>query len=505
METTQKAGSLDGALSWLSVPNSRSELRLDSLLVATSGVMIPLGLARLFAGGPLGLGRPVDIPGSLPLFLAGLITLGVAATVLFVKSLSSLRPFGISAAVMVAVLFAEAFSRVGDTPKGGLGMFFFALISAGLFVLPKTRHVVFLGAVLFTGWRFLLLLSADGDTPTTFATGMNPTLNPGFTNVGAVISIFLAGLCLAAVFVFDSQNTPGLALPFAAVGILIAAVAVRGNINFVVSVLALLLAGAAVWVGSRSERRGVAWAGAAGIVLALGRLYDGFDHRISGFFLLLLGLGVLGFAARDTVSVLGSRLGNAGRNKAVVPPGAVPGQPGVVGQNPNQAQPFGAPSPAFPSQPVAGQGQPVEGQNPTGYVQSASGQQPDKAPDGVSEVDNYQLAEAQTEVHGEPDLDSTVQQPAIEDPAFGNNAQPGAPHVAGSFDETNSDTAPSSDDLTAGHETAAIGEPEGGDTQHAEPNWYADPTERYDHRWHDGVNWTEHVATAGNSAVDPLH
>ncbi len=35
-----------------------------------------------------------------------------------------------------------------------------------------------------------------------------------------------------------------------------------------------------------------------------------------------------------------------------------------------------------------------------------------------------------------------------------------------------------------------------------EPNWYPDPAQRYEYRWHDGVQWTEHVSTNGNTSVD---
>lgn len=34
--------------------------------------------------------------------------------------------------------------------------------------------------------------------------------------------------------------------------------------------------------------------------------------------------------------------------------------------------------------------------------------------------------------------------------------------------------------------------------------WLPDPTGKHDHRWWDGDRWTEHVADAGQAAVDPL-
>ncbi|MEJ7690305.1 MAG: phospholipid scramblase-related protein [Nocardioidaceae bacterium] len=35
------------------------------------------------------------------------------------------------------------------------------------------------------------------------------------------------------------------------------------------------------------------------------------------------------------------------------------------------------------------------------------------------------------------------------------------------------------------------------------PNWYPDPWGRHEHRYYDGTNWTEHVASHGRQAVDP--
>ncbi len=35
------------------------------------------------------------------------------------------------------------------------------------------------------------------------------------------------------------------------------------------------------------------------------------------------------------------------------------------------------------------------------------------------------------------------------------------------------------------------------------PNWYPDPWGRHEHRYYDGANWTEHVASHGRQSVDP--
>lgn len=38
----------------------------------------------------------------------------------------------------------------------------------------------------------------------------------------------------------------------------------------------------------------------------------------------------------------------------------------------------------------------------------------------------------------------------------------------------------------------------------AASGWYADPTQRHEYRYHDGVVWTEHVADRGQVTSDPL-
>ena len=36
------------------------------------------------------------------------------------------------------------------------------------------------------------------------------------------------------------------------------------------------------------------------------------------------------------------------------------------------------------------------------------------------------------------------------------------------------------------------------------PGWYSDPGRRYDHRYWDGSEWTEHVSTAGVASTAPV-
>lgn len=36
------------------------------------------------------------------------------------------------------------------------------------------------------------------------------------------------------------------------------------------------------------------------------------------------------------------------------------------------------------------------------------------------------------------------------------------------------------------------------------PDWYRDPTGRFDHRWFDGERWTDQVARGGERRTDPL-
>lgn len=37
-----------------------------------------------------------------------------------------------------------------------------------------------------------------------------------------------------------------------------------------------------------------------------------------------------------------------------------------------------------------------------------------------------------------------------------------------------------------------------------DPGWHPDPTERHEHRYWDGAEWTEHVADAGEASTDPI-
>ncbi len=40
-------------------------------------------------------------------------------------------------------------------------------------------------------------------------------------------------------------------------------------------------------------------------------------------------------------------------------------------------------------------------------------------------------------------------------------------------------------------------------TPTAAPGWHPDPSGRFEHRWHDGQNWTSNVATRGQQYDDP--
>jgi uncharacterized protein YxjI len=48
-----------------------------------------------------------------------------------------------------------------------------------------------------------------------------------------------------------------------------------------------------------------------------------------------------------------------------------------------------------------------------------------------------------------------------------------------------------------------MSETSGTETPQYAPNWYPDPWGRHEHRYYDGANWTEHVASHGRQAVDP--
>ena len=46
--------------------------------------------------------------------------------------------------------------------------------------------------------------------------------------------------------------------------------------------------------------------------------------------------------------------------------------------------------------------------------------------------------------------------------------------------------------------------PSGVATTLAPAGWYPDPTERYEHRFWDGTDWSSHVASQGAAALDPM-
>ena len=45
---------------------------------------------------------------------------------------------------------------------------------------------------------------------------------------------------------------------------------------------------------------------------------------------------------------------------------------------------------------------------------------------------------------------------------------------------------------------------EPGATLPASPGWYQDPTQRFDHRYWNGLAWTDHASRSGEALVDPL-
>lgn len=504
MVTAQKNNPIGGLLGWLQVPNSRAEISLDTIVMGAGGVLVPLGLARLFAGGPLGVLNTPPVTGAVPFFLAAVLTVAFACILLFVSQLAPLRPAGFAAAATAIAFLAESVSRIGDSPKAGFGLVLFAIFCLGLFVLPLTRHVYFLGAVLYAGWRFLVMLTSDVETGGTFVRAMDPRLG-GVSNIALALSVFIAAGALGAVWFLDRSDAHGLALPFAAVGITAAGAAVVSGPNFFVSLLAFVLGGAAVWVGSLVGRRGVAWAGTAGLVLSASKLYDGFDSRFAGFVTIVVGVGLLAFAGRALLPGVAKAVNGLASNKAVLPAGAQPGQP-----NP-PAQPFNtAPNPAQFAGPNPGPGSsPGEfaGPNP-GFVQPA-GTIDTTTPDVAAEFDpQTQFPQPDPSIPQgqgqeiQPIPTQEFQPPApVEDPQAGQ-------FLPGSFGGSVEKVEHSTEQIEAVTEPyqpqQAESTSQSEEAQVMEPNWYADPTERYDHRWHDGVNWTEHVATAGNSAVDPI-
>ncbi len=501
MVTAQQESPISGLVRWLQIPNARAEVSFDNIVMALGAIVLPVGLARLFADGPIGnlnIAGPLaaTTTGPVPFLLAGFVSLAIAAGFLFVPALAQFRAAALGGAGAGAFMLAESVSRIGDTPKGGFAIVLLTFLSLGLFVFPKTRNLFFLGATLYSMWLLLVVLVSDNETPFMLTNAVFPGVFFS-SSVTSGVSLGFAVVCLIAVWFLDFSNAQGLAAPFAAVGIVAAGSGVGQGPNAGVSILAFALGAAALWVGAWGGRRGTAWAGAVGMFVSLARLYSSFDNRAGGLVIVVLALILLAIAGRNLIPGVAKAMNGIAANNAVMPGGAQPAFPGQQFPQGNGGQDFNNPNPG------AGFGQPVGGvgnQNPgAGFGQQQADGIADPAnqaafnqpASGFPQADPNNAAGAPGQFGAAQEFQAPGQ--ASEQAQF----QPGAFGGAEQIDTPTAAAYPS-------QEAAAPGT-QAGDGEIKEANWYADPTERYDHRWHDGVNWTEHVATAGNSAVDPIN
>ncbi|HUF99621.1 MAG TPA: DUF2510 domain-containing protein [Ilumatobacter sp.] len=91
--------------------------------------------------------------------------------------------------------------------------------------------------------------------------------------------------------------------------------------------------------------------------------------------------------------------------------------------------------------------------------------------------------------------DVTIDEPTVADPVQDAPGWAVTPDAASTVDTTSSPTpSPTPDPAPEVTAPAAAAAPAG---------WYADPAARYDLRYWDGSDWTEHVSRNGQQSTDP--
>ena len=80
-----------------------------------------------------------------------------------------------------------------------------------------------------------------------------------------------------------------------------------------------------------------------------------------------------------------------------------------------------------------------------------------------------------------------------------------APYVtaAPSVGSPAAEAAASQPQTAAANPVASPATPSTGSVPNVPANWYKDPSGRYEMRYWNGTQWTEHVATAGKQSIDP--
>ena len=440
----QQAPGLDGIFNYLNVANERPMQTWQRILTGIAGLLLALGVLQLTLS---------DQRAIVLLVSVLIIAAGYGAHFIVPEKYT---PAAVGVIMAGSGFFLLALENRWLIVLVGL------MLSFGFYAAPFTKgHPIFLTAGLFTIWGFFFNLIPDSTSLTT----------------PSVLMLLLAASLLAGGWFLDSKNQNRMALSFYIVGLTsmiiglflstalgaftglsgsgLGSPSVDDATATAVSILTILVAAFAIYVGSQTKRRATSWWGAFAIVASFLIMFGviqngvGFSNRWFGLVLVLIVAPALIIGANlDDFKKFAN---SAGQNPQSPFNQGNQGQANFPGQQ--QPQQFQAPTQA--------QNQPAVPQDPTQLQQPPAQQQP--APQqGDQNWFGADSAQQPTEAQ------TPIQQPVEQTPAAAQPQQQPAQPEPGSV-----------------------------------PNWYPDPTGRFEYRWHDGNGWTQHVSVSGNASVDP--
>lgn len=116
-------------------------------------------------------------------------------------------------------------------------------------------------------------------------------------------------------------------------------------------------------------------------------------------------------------------------------------------------------------------------------------------PDPVSEPGGWAIAPESSGTSGSSTTTS--------DPTVGLGASTGAASIAAAADDEVATTAAAEPAAAAAATTQQVQQTQAAAASAAPAGWYADPSSRYELRYWDGTQWTEHVSRGGQQFTDP--
>jgi len=434
-----------------------------------------------------------------------MMLIGVALYMFIPKTLEMLRPLGLGLASVGLILFSVYFAFTIQE------YFWFqsllvGLIALAIFVLTKGEHVLFLATALIAFWFTI--------TNETFVVANAAQWSANDTLHIVTSSILSIGFFIAAYFLYTNKMHT-IANPFAIVGVfIVGSIVLRSGLSGLSNIsrgsyaLVVVAALIGVFVGYKIEKSFVKWGAAIVAALAVsGLLFTGIDSsRLYGALGLLLVAPAL-VAAANYEKILAMSSGGSSPTQQ---------QFGAMGQqqfNNDQMQ-QGIQNQQFqPQQQYSSQGQ--NNQQVQQNWDPAAQQQANQSDfSQTNQQTPYQ--EPQQQVYVEPQQDAqasqvgqqTAQEVAQDKPQE-MYPETGTQETEVSENKSDSESmfiTENQTDITAEQVNpynSVVEQEPVIQTQTVTPNWYPDPASRFEFRWHDGVNWTQHVSTGGQQQVDP--